>query len=229
MGSCPQPEPHLPAPQSLLGGRTDKGTLWSQRSHCRAGRACRERGQGKRAGHVGRIPRTESTVSGQAGRKRGQAPVAGLSCPPAVRLPHPPLWHLHPSLSPLPGRANRLTPAWSELWGLPEVWENLQLWGSLCTRTDTHSPRMHTEAHVPTHTPGHMRPEGWGSRKDPPPFGPWKVRFATSLSAGAQPPLRPRAPREPSPAGRGDRPSAIPLFSLYRLSLPTRHPQTHFI
>ena len=124
-------------------------------------------------------------------------------------------------------------------WGedLTSIWENPQLWGSLHPVGKGVHAHTHTYGH--TLTPGrtwrltdsHSRAHtawGLGEQEDPPAFGPWEVPFPMSLFAGALPtPLG--FPQEPAWLGVGTGPLAIPLFPLYRLSLPTRHPQTHFI
>lgn len=77
MGSCPQPEPHLPAPRSLPEGATQtRATVVPKiRPQSR-----RRSGPRKRAGHVVGLPGgggEEPTASGQAGPEHGQAPIAG--------------------------------------------------------------------------------------------------------------------------------------------------------
>lgn len=92
MGSCPEPEPQLPALWSLLEGATQTEGHWFQRSdHRAAGEAATT----SRLAVLGGFPGGEEpTASGQAGPKQGQGwgglfPLMGLSCPLAVRLPPP--------------------------------------------------------------------------------------------------------------------------------------------
>lgn len=169
----------------------------------------------------------------------------GAQLPPAVRLPHLPAGSQRPSCfthAEPQGQANRLTPAWLRLSsghplgaGSPSVRESLcagahsALWGRRLTlarmHTDTHT---HTRTHrgSQTHTPRHMRPGGWGNGRT--------LQHLVLGRCGSREPLgwHPTLTRvlggaQPSQVwGLGHRPF---LFSLYRLSLPTRHPQTHFI
>lgn len=71
MGACPQPQPHLLAPWSLLEGHADRGTL------CSKGRTvglAEPVGEGPTPGHVGRLPGGGEPTAA-AGPMPGQAPV----------------------------------------------------------------------------------------------------------------------------------------------------------
>lgn len=187
-----------------------------------------------------------STMSRGAGSSRVRPPAQGwgslfslggsASSPTHLELV-PLLLHTHTHLLE---RENWPRPAWPqpELWTPPGVrispalWGNPQLWGSVHpvgkgVHADTHA-HGHTHSHPvvhggsQTHTPRHTRPGGLGSKKVPPVFGSneplcWCPFPPTGVPQGTQPSWV---------WGPGHWPFlCFPCTD----SLPTRHPQTHFI
>lgn len=146
------------------------------------------------------------------------------------------------------GREHWPSPAWPQpaLWAprgvriSPPVWESPQLWGSLHpVRKGVHAhmhAHGHTHSHLDAHggsqtyAPRHTRLGGGLESKEVPlAFGPWEVPFPMSLFAGTR--LSPLGfPREPSPAGSGDRATAYSsVFLVQTLTARPPSPDTFYL
>lgn len=137
------------------------------------------------------------------------------------------------------GREHWPSPAWPQpvlraphgVRTSPAVWGSPQLWGSLHP-VRKGGPRSHTRTWTHTLTPGrtqrltapHSQAHTAGgpeSKEVPLAFGPREVPFPMSLFAGALLPAL-GFPREPSPAGCGDR--ATDHSSVFLVQTLTAHP-----